>query len=69
MKEAGINLQTHYIPVHLHHFYQKNFGFKLGDFPMSEEFYRREISIPLYPELSNDERVRVIDNVTHNLNV
>ena len=68
MKQSGIKLQVHYIPVHLHPFYQKKFGFKLGDFPMSEDFYRREVSMPLYPELSNYERVRVIDNVIHNLN-
>ena len=63
MKESGINLQVHYIPVHLQPFYQKNFGFKVGDFPVSESFYRNEISLPIYPNLSTDEISFVVKNM------
>lgn len=52
MKEKNILLQVHYIPVHLQPFYRKKFGFKEGDFPVAEEFYKREVSIPIYPSLS-----------------
>lgn len=52
MKEKNILLQVHYIPVHLQPFYRKNFGFKGGDFPVTEKFYEREVSIPIYPSLS-----------------
>ena len=40
MKENGISLQVHYIPVHLHPYYEKR-GFKMGDFPNSEKYYNR----------------------------
>ena len=63
MKNTGINLQVHYIPVHLQPFYKKNYGFKQGDFPVSESFYRNEISLPIYPDLPEDS----IDLVRNNL--
>jgi UDP-4-amino-4,6-dideoxy-N-acetyl-beta-L-altrosamine transaminase len=51
MKEFGINLQVHYIPVHLQPFFGKRFGFKYGDCPVAEQFYKQEISLPIYPAL------------------
>ncbi len=51
----NIFLQVHYIPVHLHPYYRKYFGFKEGDFPAAEEFYSREISLPVYFSLTDDE--------------
>jgi perosamine synthetase len=63
MKESGVNLQVHYIPIHLQPFYQKNYGFNTGDFPVSERFYRNEISLPIYPDLSNDEVSLVVKNI------
>ena len=55
MRKRGINLQVHYIPVHLQPYYMKRFGFKSGDFPIAEEFYANEISIPIYPDLKNSD--------------
>jgi dTDP-4-amino-4,6-dideoxygalactose transaminase len=51
MEAKGIRCQVHYIPIHMQPFYRNNYGFKTGDFPISEEFYRQEISIPMYPTL------------------
>ena len=51
LAERGIYLQVHYIPVHTQPFYQAR-GFKDGDFPHAEEYYRRTMSLPLYPDLS-----------------
>lgn len=56
----NIFLQVHYIPIHLQPYYKKNFGFKLGDFPKSEQFYRQEVSLPIYFSLKNFEQLRVI---------
>ena len=69
MKEAGINLQVHYNPVHLQPFYQKNYGFNLGDFPVSENFYRNEISLPIYPDLTTDDVSSVINNILEIISV
>lgn len=55
LKEKNINLQVHYIPVHLQPFYRKKFGFKEGDFPIAEKFYENEISIPIYPTLKKND--------------
>lgn len=61
MKENGVLLQVHYIPVHLQPFYQKYYGFKVGDFPNSEKFYEREVSLPIYPDLKKNDQEKVID--------
>ena len=63
MKQVGINLQVHYIPVHLQPFYQKNYKFTLGDFPDSEIFYRNEVSLPVYPDLLSDDINLIVNNV------
>ena len=63
MKQGGINLQVHYIPVHLQPFYKKNYGFNNGDFPVSENFYRNEVSLPIYPDLSIDDISLVVNNI------
>ena len=55
MKEFDINLQVHYIPVHLQPYYQKKYGFKKGDFEVAEDFYDKVLSIPIYPLLEDDQ--------------
>lgn len=55
MGEKGINLQVHYIPVHLQPYYRRRFGFKEGDYPVAERFYREEVSLPIYPSLAEDD--------------
>ena len=68
MKGIGINLQVHYIPIHLQPFYQKNYGFQQGDFPTSENFYNNELSLPIYPRLTNDEQKLVVENIKQLIN-
>lgn len=51
LQARNIFTQVHYIPVHLQPYYRKKFGFKPGDFPAAENFYHRELSIPMYPSL------------------
>jgi len=55
LAKENIFCQVHYIPVHLQPYYSKNFGFRRGDFPVSEKFYENEISIPLYPSLKEKD--------------
>ncbi|MDC0580888.1 UDP-4-amino-4,6-dideoxy-N-acetyl-beta-L-altrosamine transaminase [Amylibacter sp.] len=59
-KKIGVNL--HYIPVHTHPYYQK-LGFKWGDFPNSEAYYSRAISLPIFPSLTQEDQRYVIDTV------
>lgn len=64
LRAAGIGVNVHYIPVHLQPFYRA-LGFKEGDFPESEAYYREAITLPLYPGLSDDQHdavVRALEN-------
>ncbi len=62
LRAAGINVNVHYIPVHTQPYYQR-LGFKTGDFPASEEYYREAITLPLYYGLSDEEQDYVIERV------
>ena len=55
LKEKGVGTQVHYIPVHLQPYYRKNFGYKKGDFPIAEKCCEGIISLPMYPELTEEE--------------
>ncbi len=68
LKEKGILLQVHYIPIHLQPFYKKRFGFKEGDFPVAEKFYRNEISIPIYPSLNEEDINYISQTIKNQLN-
>ncbi|MCI5039557.1 MAG: UDP-4-amino-4,6-dideoxy-N-acetyl-beta-L-altrosamine transaminase [Donghicola eburneus] len=62
LRANGIGVNLHYIPVHTQPYY-RDLGHKVGDFPASEEYYSRAISIPLYAGMSDveqDEVVRVL---------
>jgi len=58
-----IKLQVHYIPIHLQPYYRKNYGFKKGDYPIAENFYKREVSIPIYFSLKKKEIYKVINKI------
>ena len=62
LKAAGIFAQIHYVPVHLMPYY-KQFGWKEGDFPNAENYYKHCISLPMYPTLTKDEQDYVISKV------
>jgi dTDP-4-amino-4,6-dideoxygalactose transaminase len=63
MSEKNINLQVHYIPIHLQNFYKKKYGFKIGDFKISENFYKNEVSLPIYYNLKKKEQFKVINSI------
>ena len=67
MRSEGVNLQVHYIPIHLQPYYKKNFGFKLGDFPISEKIYSSEVSLPIYHDLSSKNVNKVADTILKNI--
>jgi len=54
---------VHYIPIHLLSYYKNRYGFKRGDFPVSEKYYNRAISIPLYPSLTDVEVEKVVEDI------
>jgi UDP-4-amino-4,6-dideoxy-N-acetyl-beta-L-altrosamine transaminase len=59
LRQAGIGVNLHYIPVHTQPFYQQ-FDFKYGDFPQVEQYYQEAISLPLYYGLIQEDQNRVL---------
>lgn len=53
--DARIGVNLHYIPVHLQPYYRA-LGFAAGDFPQAERHYAQAISLPLYPDLADEQQ-------------
>lgn len=64
LKDAGIGTQVHYVPVFWHSFYatHKYLWIKVPT-PNAEEFYQRELSIPMYGSLMQDDLIRVVHSI------
>jgi UDP-4-amino-4,6-dideoxy-N-acetyl-beta-L-altrosamine transaminase len=62
LRQMNICGHVHYIPIHLQPFYQ-NMGFESGDFPNAEQYYLNAISIPLYPDLTEENQNYIIESV------
>lgn len=62
LREHGVLSQVHYIPVHLQPYY-RDLGSRLGDLPVSEAYYSRCLSLPMYPSLTDEEQGYVIEKV------
>jgi dTDP-4-amino-4,6-dideoxygalactose transaminase len=63
LMQKGVGVQVHYIPVYQHPYY-RNLGYKQNLCPVAEDFYNREISIPMYPAMQDKD----IDFVIKTLN-
>lgn len=59
LREDGIGVHVHYIPVHLQPYYQE-IGFNVGDFPSAEQYYQTALTLPLHPQLTHAEQDKVI---------
>lgn len=62
LRASGIGVNVHYIPVHTQPYYRR-LGFKRGDFPEAESYYRRVVSLPIYYSLADTEQEYVIDKL------
>jgi len=60
MRARDIMVNLHYIPVHTQPWYRK-MGFRDGDFPQAEQYYREAISIPMHPNLTDAEQDFVVE--------
>ena len=59
LRESGIGVNLHYIPVHTQPYYQR-MGFKSEDFPEAHRYYTEAISLPIYPSMSEEQQDSVI---------
>ena len=62
LRELNILAQIHYIPCHLMPYYREK-GYREGDFPVSENYYKQCISLPIYPNLTQKEQNFVINKI------
>ncbi|MCY0865310.1 MAG: DegT/DnrJ/EryC1/StrS aminotransferase family protein [Sulfobacillus sp.] len=63
LRQENIGTSVHFIPVHHHTYYQRRFGWKVGDYPEADRFFAAEISLPLYPSMTDDDVNDVIEAV------
>lgn len=63
LKARNIGVSVHFIPLHVHPYYQKTFGYRRGDFSNAEWIYDRCISLPLYPKMTEEDVWSVIEAV------
>ena len=62
LRTQNIFAQVLYIPVHLIPYYRQ-FGWKEGDMPVAEEYYRHCLALPMFPTLTDEEQDWVIEKV------
>jgi UDP-4-amino-4,6-dideoxy-N-acetyl-beta-L-altrosamine transaminase len=68
MRDAGIGINLHYIPVHMQPYYQA-MGFRKGQFPEAERYYDEAISLPMFPTLESGDQKAVVDALKNALEV
>ena len=59
LREQGIGVNLHYIPVHTHPYY-RGLGFTAGSFPEAERYYSEAISLPMFPSMTDEDQDQVI---------
>jgi UDP-4-amino-4,6-dideoxy-N-acetyl-beta-L-altrosamine transaminase len=67
LREQGIGVNVHYIPVHTQPYFQ-NMGFEYGDFPKAESYYTDAISLPMYQGLTDTQQDMVVRGLVAALN-
>jgi dTDP-4-amino-4,6-dideoxygalactose transaminase len=63
LKNRQIGSSVHFIPLHVHPYYEATYGYKPEDFPVAYGEYQREISLPIYSKMSDQDVQDVIDGV------
>ena len=63
LKNKGFQSSIHYPPTHLFKYYRCNFGYNNGFLPVTEDVAQREVTLPLYPSMRNEDVHSVCDSV------
>lgn len=61
LKEKGVGCSVHFIPIHKHPYYKDKYGYKNGDYPIANDVFGKSLSLPIYPDMSDEE----VDYVIH----
>jgi perosamine synthetase len=63
LRADGIGVNVHYVPVHLHPYYQKNYDTRPGQCPVAEQAYQEILSLPMFPMMGDDDATRVVESI------
>jgi dTDP-4-amino-4,6-dideoxygalactose transaminase len=63
LQQAGIGTSVHYRPLHMMPYYQKRYDFEPDDFPVAHKNYKRSISLPIYPSLTDNQLFYIIETI------
>ena len=63
LREQGIGVNLHYVPIHTQPFFQR-MGFSMGDYPKAEHYYSEAISLPIFQGLSHQKQDAVINELS-----
>jgi perosamine synthetase len=64
LRAENIGVNVHYMPVHRHPYYRERFGYKGGEYPITEEAYERLISLPMFHGISDSDVEDVVRAVS-----
>ncbi len=67
LRQCGLGVQVHYIPLHRHPYYRARYGVTLSAFPNAERYYESAISLPLFPDMADTDVEYVVDTVLDTL--
>lgn len=63
LKENGVGCSVHFIPIHKHPYYKDKYGYKNEDYPTANDVFDKSLSLPIYPDMSDEEVEYVISKV------
>ena len=63
LKELGVGCSVHFIPIHKHTYYKNRYGYKNEDYPVANDVFDKSLSLPIYPDMSDEEVEYVINKV------
>ncbi|MDZ7804415.1 MAG: DegT/DnrJ/EryC1/StrS family aminotransferase [Thiohalophilus sp.] len=63
MAEKGIGTSVHFIPLHIQPYWRDRYSLEPDDYPVALDVYRRAVSLPIYPAMSDDDIERVVNAV------
>jgi dTDP-4-amino-4,6-dideoxygalactose transaminase len=63
MAQKGIGTSVHFIPLHLMPFYQREYGYRGGDFRIAEKVFEDIVSLPIYPQLTEKQLEYIVKNI------
>jgi dTDP-4-amino-4,6-dideoxygalactose transaminase len=64
LKNRNIGASVHFIPLHIHPYYRETFGYRESDLPVAHREYMREVSLPIFSRMSDEDVESVVDAVT-----